>query len=328
MALPLPSLTFAHGAPVVAASTSKVDVLAAITAAIAALPDNVWQVSAAQSADTTNLPGLLIQPPVGSPTEGKSLLLGFGNAAGTPAAGQILSPDAVTSNIGWLAFSPDDFDAGNNWYDASPFGAGNRNSKLWACLPATSVTQVWASASQETLLLGFRHGSDTQCSYLYAGAIVEPFSTDYAEPDDRLYGMAVMGTANTLLTTWTANATGSSTSFLSWNALGTAAGGYPHTGLWLPPTGSVWVLTRPEYLLTSTAAQTPPLGAALTPLYAFGTNGTAFTNAFGRFRGLYTYQDSLARVILLDGLGNEIGRTIASEIAGTVRPAFVVANEP
>lgn len=352
MALPNPALTFEQTAIQTAASSSTADVLTAIEAAFATLSTNQWTTARAKGEDASN-PAIRIIAPASSPISNFNALLG---APANSLSGFYLASyrdytqTRAIDNIGpgnlWLTIGPDGYDnatAPTNWYTAAnAFGTGNRESGAW-CATANSggisaVTKVWVVASAETCAICFRYSNDSQCGFMYFGAIVEGVNAANVEGDDRLYGMCTSGSGTTpMLNVWSYYAV------LGLNAtLAHAAGNaQSHAGVFDPtsagaasfpaaiaPRGS-GVSSGQRILNTLTFDD----GLAAVPLQSWrglSTNPVGapyYAGYCGRLRGIYWTQPGVARSVLFDTSATVKGYRMSGSLSASDRDACVFFNE-
>jgi len=327
MALPNPLLTFQQSTLVLPLSTNKVDVVAAIKAAINEMTGDQGWTAGTVDGDVAATPATLISAPAGSGIPDFRAILGFADGT-NPTAARMLTPATRTTNDGFLTIGPDGRSGSTNWYDANPFGGGGeRNSGFWQCAVGNVITGVWCCASEETLLLGFRNANDNQCSYLYLGAIVEGVNAGSVEADDRLYGMAVMDDDTTLPT----GQYGFGANRATWLQASINNGG-PQTGIFSPVTGS-WVRIASN-LLTNLLKNGSEVSKAfdgsevwMPIMMKVGADGITVTAAAGRLRGLFWSSPRTAMVVIQDADEND--KAYAQSGSLTTRyNAFVCANEP
>ena len=331
MALPNTPLTFQMPAALVAClSSGKVDVVAAILAAINLLDgtDSNWTAEAATTADSTGNPGVLIKAPATSPiADFRAIIGGAAGAGSTPASGQYLNPDTAVVNDLLLSIGPDGKTETNNWYAADPYGAGKRNSGFWKITPNATITHIGLIASAETLTILLRGGADNQWRACHFGAILDPPDLASAEPvSQRIFGMCVMGNyGNWITSNWMTNP-----QFLTHQ---TGANNY-HAGIFQPiaPT-TTWVPLL-NYRFNGTVnsnancATTFGNNKFLAPVFAAQSNGggNAYERLLGRFRGIFAYEDGLMRGVLQDGTPADRGYIVSNSTVAAA-DSFIWANE-
>ena len=329
----LPALTWQRSSLVVCASVGAANVQAAIESAINELTgDQGWTAVAATGAN-----GALIAPPTSSPIADFRAHIGYGSPAQAQVAPALAggAPDTAGSipNHPLLNIGPDGITGANNWYDANPFGAGRRSFGLWPMWQLNLITKVQVYATEETLLLTFRGGSDTVWGWAHLGAIIEPFTANGAEADGRVYGMMVKGNHSSgIPTAWF---TAVDDNYGSGHHRDADTG--CHAGCFdgaTPANRLAFYLSNfydggTEYTSFESDRGTNEVGRLFEPLFAHQTTDALARNwvaNLGRMRGLFFGGKLALGQELMDADGTVRGYGISSQVAAD-QQALAMMNE-
>ena len=355
MALPNPALTFEQSAIISAASTSTADVLLAIQGAFADLSVNVWTTVRGNEAAGGANPAIRIIAPSSSPISNFNAIIGaptvtgsFTKASYRDHTAAYTGDSATQDGHLWLAIGPDGYDAGTapaDWLTAGDaFGTGKRESGFWVATDisgsgASAVTKVWVVASEETCAICFRYASDSNCGFLYFGAIVEGVNAANVEHDDRLYGMCTAGSTSLtpMSNFWHIYRGLDKDQCLSHEWLVNAA----HSGLFDPSTTDAATFpatmsSRGDHQLYQriTSTLTFDGGLALAPIQSWRSQhntghatGSGSANGFcGRFRGIYYTPYGTARSVLLDSEAAVKGYRMSGSLVTAQSDGIIFGN--
>lgn len=295
MSLPLPELTFYRMPDASPAGTAIKDLLDAIYTSLSSATDyrgtslastHLWTIRRYQNAGTTEAV-YTDATPTGTPMGKTPRIIFAGKIAN---AGTMASPDTSVASVLQVSINKNS-GAYNAWDNAAPFTSGNFFG-YWKCAKTAAnatTTIVRSYVSQESFFIQIIEPVVTSQSWIYAGAIVEPFDADTVysgETDNRLYGLAVNGGTNNNSATWTS--ANSSSAFLSHGT----TNGESHCGIFAPNAGTLIVGGKGS--ISSSVAHVDelqtPSGLYIGDIVTFKKSTANLVNngtRFGTFRGLY-----------------------------------------
>lgn len=242
MAFPLPALSFARKADVSPAGATTTNFLDALYTSWNATTDyrgnsvptaNRW-VNA--KAGATN--AVYALPPAGTSMGLNPAIL---VQAANPFAGTYASPDSGVN--GMLAVGINKNSGAYIDYTAALPMTSGQWSGYWRGGPTAmfnAATIIRSYISEETIFTQIITSAAVQ-SWFYIGAIASPYNSDTtnnAESDNRLYGMAVSGGTSSVHTAWLSGVTAAA--FLNHN---TAAGSY-HLAVFQPGAAALYAAGR------------------------------------------------------------------------------------
>jgi hypothetical protein len=253
MSLPLSAQTFYRMPDQTPAASTIVGLLDALYAALSSSTDyrgtslastHLWTVTRYQNAGTTE--AVYMAPPSGTSMGLAPRILFAGAAAAAPT---MAGPDTFLASGLHVGINKNS-GSYNVWTAALPFNAGQWFG-FWRAAPTaanSTSTTVRCFVGQETVFVQVIQAATTHY-WVYAGAILEPFTTYSAsvgltaESDDRLYGVMVVGSSAAVTSSWLT--TGGT--FFRHSTSGNAY----HSGVFQPTTGTIWPIGWKHLFMTS-----------------------------------------------------------------------------
>jgi hypothetical protein len=295
MAFPVPPLTFVRCADVSPAAATIAGFLDAIYSALSAVNDyrgtakpatHAWTFTQRQVLAVTN--AITCEPPAALGLISPVIIIGGRAAISTPVVPTMLAPDTAFNNICHIGINKNG-GAYNSWDAALPMTSGQWSGYYRGVYSALNVTAtiVRCYVSQETILIQCI-GSSTVQGWMYAGALLQPYTNDTllaCETDGRLYGMTVSGGTSSVSATWL---TAASAMFSHQTSASTN-----HSAVFQPGSATMFACgTRTVYTTSGGTATelADSSGAYIGDIMDFGRNtGNGINNGtrLGTLRGIY-----------------------------------------
>lgn len=306
MGLPLPVPTFARMADVAVGAATVEGLLDALYTALSAANDyrgtvlpvtHRWTWERYRAGGVTTEAVYASAAPAGTRMQCVPQLILCGTQGAGPGVTRNLNPDDTNAAAFLYAGINKNGGAYVNYTAALPFTSGQFSGFWKADTTAANAltTTVRCFISEESVFIQILYPTNTQQSWIYFGAIVEPYVTDTviaAEKDNRLYGMQL--SAGTLLDT------GFLSTITAWPNHSTVAG-QRHGGVFTPGS-SAYFFQGGRRNVKGAAASTYetrlPTGESCGDLFDWSRNsGTTDSNIdarYGTLRGIYAIGQSIS----------------------------------